>query len=51
VLRIAVEVAGVDRVDLPMTRFDRGGATPTQLNVIEAEANEVLRVGSIVVNF
>lgn len=48
VLRVITNVTGVDRVDLPMTRFDRGVAG--QLNVIPANANEVLRVGSVVVN-
>ena len=51
VLRIATNVAGVDRVDLPMTQFDRGGTTPQQLKVIEAAANEVLRVNTVAVNY
>jgi hypothetical protein len=48
VVRVAVDTPGVDRVDLPMTRFDRG--TVDVLNVIDAGGNEVLRVGAVIVN-
>jgi uncharacterized phage protein gp47/JayE len=50
VVREATNVPGVDRVDLPLIRFDRG-TTPEQLNIISAAANEVLRVGSVSVSY
>jgi uncharacterized phage protein gp47/JayE len=49
IVKVAVNIPGVNRIDLPMTRFDRG-TVPEQLNIIEAEANEILREGSVVVN-
>jgi hypothetical protein len=50
VIEVAANVTGLDRIDLPMIRFDRG-TTPAQLNIIEAAANEVLRIGSLVINY
>lgn len=45
-LKAVTEVDGVDRVNLPLTKFERSVNTGT-LNVIDAAANEVLRVGTI----
>jgi uncharacterized phage protein gp47/JayE len=47
-LKAALNTPGVDRVDLPLIRFDRGVAGI--LNVIQATANETLRVGAVIVN-
>ncbi len=48
VLQVVTNVAGVDRVNLPLTKFDR--TTGTVQNVIVAASNEVLRPNSIIVN-
>ena len=47
------EVANVDRVIMPLTRFDKnvvGSPAATPQDVITAEGNEVLRVGTITVD-
>ncbi len=48
VIQVATNVAGVDRVNIPLTKFDR--TTGTVQNVIVAASNEVLRPNSIIVN-
>ena len=48
ILAVAVGVPGVDRVNLPPTKFDK--TTGTVQNVVNATANEVLRPNSVIVN-
>lgn len=48
IVEIAVGVPGVDRVNLPPTKFDR--STGTVQNVITAAANEVLRPNTVIAN-
>lgn len=50
VVNVIVNVSGVDRVELPPTKFERSTGTG-QADPIFALANEVLRPGSIIVNF
>lgn len=50
VISIITNVDGVDRVNLPPTKFEKSVNTG-QINIIEASANEVLRPGTILVNF
>jgi len=48
IIRIATNVDGVDRVNLPPIKFNRTSlSSPTWVNVIEAAANEVLRPGQV----
>jgi uncharacterized phage protein gp47/JayE len=46
VIRIITEVDGVDRVDLPLIKFDRATETG-QLNIVTAAANEILAPGIV----
>lgn len=50
VIRVAVNIDGVDRVELPLIRFDRG-TIYTPADIIPAAPNEVLRVGSVAVSY
>ncbi len=51
IIKTVADIAGVDRIDLPMDRFDRSTSPVLPLSVIPAGNNEVLRVGSVIVNF
>ena len=50
IVQVITNVAGVDRVNLPPTKFERSTNTG-QINIISPLANEVLRPGSIIINF
>ena len=43
VIRVVAEVAGVGRINIPMTRFNKTTEAVDEVNVIVAAANEVLR--------
>jgi len=47
IIKVITETAGVDRVNLPMAKFDKTANASAQQNVITANANEVLRPGTI----
>lgn len=50
IIAVVTDVDGVDRVNLPPTKFEKSVNTG-QVNIIEALANQVLRPGTILVNF
>jgi len=50
VITLIQNVDGVDRVNIPMIKFERTVSTGV-VNIIDALANEVLRPGNIIINF
>ena len=47
IIRIATSVSGVDRLNIPMTKFNRTDGTESSVNTVEAQANEVLRANLV----
>jgi uncharacterized phage protein gp47/JayE len=47
IIKTITEVAGVNNVTIPFTKFDKTANPSTQQNIITANANEVLKPGTI----